>query len=55
MVNEDGNAYLPDPVLQPSIDDLVEELSNFSNGKHENQVGCLRPALTRLQCRLLLK
>jgi predicted phage terminase large subunit-like protein len=44
---EAGNVYLPNPTIYPWVGDLLEELSQFPNGKNDDQVDCLSMALLR--------
>lgn len=45
---EAGNVYIPDPSIAPWINDFIEELSAFPNGRHDDQADCLSQALKRL-------
>jgi predicted phage terminase large subunit-like protein len=44
---EAGNVYLPDPSICPWVNDFVEELLHFPNGKHDDQVDGMTQALAR--------
>jgi predicted phage terminase large subunit-like protein len=46
---EAGNVYLPDPSLNPWVHDFVDELANFPNGTHDDQVDAMTQALRRLE------
>lgn len=45
---ESGNVYLPDPVLFPWAQDVIEEWATFPNGKNDDIVDSMTQALTRL-------
>lgn len=44
---ESGNVLLPDPSIAPWVNDYVEELMSFPNGKHDDQVDSTTQALNR--------
>jgi predicted phage terminase large subunit-like protein len=46
---ESGNVYLPHPALEPWVNDLIEELAAFPNGRHDDQVDAMTQALNRLR------
>jgi predicted phage terminase large subunit-like protein len=46
---ESGNIYLPNPALNPWVEDFIEEFANFPNGKHDDQVDTCSQALRRMQ------
>jgi len=41
---EAGNVYIPNPARAAWVGDFVEELSNFPNGKHDDQVDAMTQA-----------
>lgn len=47
-VVEAGNVHLPVPLLAGWVDDLVEELTTFPTGTHDDQVDALSQALIHL-------
>lgn len=49
---EAGNVYLPHPNQAPWINDFVEELLQFPNGKHDDSVDSMTQALARWQTAL---
>jgi len=44
---ESGNVYLPHPNIAPWVHDLIEEVSAFPNGKHDDMVDAMTQALNR--------
>ena len=46
---EAGNVYLPHPSICPWINDFIEELIQFPNAKHDDQVDCMSQMLARWQ------
>ena len=46
---EAGNIYLPHPSIAPWINDFIEELLQFPQGKHDDQVDAMTQVLTRWQ------
>jgi len=48
---EAGNVYLPDPALNPWVDDFIEECANFPNGTNDDCVDAMSYALKRLEGR----
>lgn len=46
---EAGNVYLPHPSIAPWINDLIEEMTAFPNGKNDDTVDSATQALIKLQ------
>jgi predicted phage terminase large subunit-like protein len=46
---ESGNVYLPDPSQAPWVNDFIEELIQFPQGKNDDQVDAMSQMLTRWQ------
>lgn len=46
---EAGNVWLPDPSIAPWVHDYIEELVNFPNGAHDDQVDQTSQALIHLR------
>lgn len=46
---EAGNVYFPDPSIAPWVNDTIEELVNFPNGKFDDEVDATSQALIRLR------
>lgn len=44
---EAGNVYLPDPSIDPGIDDYINELLAFPKGAHDDEVDATSQALNR--------
>jgi predicted phage terminase large subunit-like protein len=44
---EAGNVYLPHPDIAPWVNDLIEEMLHFPNGKNDDQVDAMTQALAR--------
>ena len=51
---ESGNVYLPHPSIAPWVEGFIEELSNFPNGKYDDQVDSFSQALNRLRAMVSL-
>lgn len=45
---ESGNVYVPHPLWHPEIEDWLEEIFNFPNGKHDDNVDSMVYAVRRL-------
>jgi predicted phage terminase large subunit-like protein len=45
---ESGNVYLPNPQLNPWVEDLIEEAVSFPNGAHDDMVDAMSQALSNL-------
>lgn len=48
-VIESGNVYLPNPTLNPWVNDFVEECAVFPNGAHDDQVDQMTAAILILE------
>ncbi len=48
---EAGNVYIPDPALNPWVNDYIEEWALFPNGAHDDQVDATSQALLRFSRR----
>jgi predicted phage terminase large subunit-like protein len=46
---EAGNIYLPEPSNAPWVNDFIEELIQFPQGKNDDQVDAMTQMLTRWQ------
>jgi predicted phage terminase large subunit-like protein len=46
---EAGNVYLPLPQLNPWVSEFIDEVVQFPNGAHDDQVDAMSQALLRLQ------
>jgi predicted phage terminase large subunit-like protein len=46
---EAGNVYLPEPSNAPWVNDFIEELIQFPQGKNDDQVDAMTQMLTRWQ------
>lgn len=46
---EAGNVYLPHPSIAPWVNDLIEEMTAFPNGKNDDTVDAATQALIKLQ------
>lgn len=46
---EAGNVFLPDPIMNPWINDYIESLVNFPNAEHDDDVDSTTMALLRLE------
>jgi predicted phage terminase large subunit-like protein len=44
---ESGNVYLPHPDIAPWVNDMIEEMIQFPNGKNDDQVDAMTQALAR--------
>jgi predicted phage terminase large subunit-like protein len=49
---ESGNVFLPHPSICPWINDFIEEMLQFPQGKHDDQVDCMTQMLNRWQTQL---
>lgn len=45
---EAGNVFLPHPRWRPGIDDMVEEMINFPNAEHDDEVDAMTQALNKI-------
>lgn len=45
---EAGNVYLPHPLWKPWVDDMVEEMVNFPNAPHDDEVDSMTQALNNI-------
>lgn len=45
---EAGNCYLPHPLWKPGIDDMIEEMVNFPNAPHDDEVDSMTQALNNI-------
>jgi predicted phage terminase large subunit-like protein len=45
---EAGNIHLPDPEIDPSIEEMLHECAMFPNGTHDDEVDAMTQALNRL-------
>ena len=47
-LTESGNVILPEPVLLPNVDDLIEEAKNFPNSPHDDTIDAMSQAINRI-------
>ena len=45
---EGGNLYLPNPTLNPWVEDFIVECTEFPNGKNDDQVDAMTQALSQM-------
>src|ERR1039458_5231627 len=46
---ESGNVYLPHPTIASWVNDFIEEVAGFPNGRNDDQVDAMTQALNRLR------
>ena len=46
---EAGQIYIPHPLWKPEVDDWIEEILNFPNAAHDDNVDSMTYAVQRLQ------